>query len=104
MKHISPEDFVIAKPALSLRGLIAWLEAQPADGPYIHTFGDECLIGRWLKFVDPNSAWVMKGSYVYRVNGSNQDFLHLMHIARGNSTPADWTFGKALDRARAKHG
>lgn len=87
------------KRDLSLRGLIAWLEAQLADKAYIHTFADECLLGQWLKFIDPKSSPVACGGYVYIVNGSNQNFLHLKDIACG-SGPKDWTFGSALQRAR----
>ena len=84
---------------LSLEGLIAWLEKQPAWAAYDGCDVGSCMLFQWLQSVDPtvsihsdpDEAWT------YQVHGRLHDFFGFMDIALAG----DNTFGAALERARA---
>jgi len=76
---------------LSLESLIAWLEKQPAQTTYDYQVPDRCLIAQWsgqcLSSFEVDALFGGKGLW----------------IAQGRSGPQyeRWTFGAALERARA---
>jgi hypothetical protein len=76
---------------LSLEGLIAWLEKQPAYLPYDWRKPRHCLIGQWLRST---------GLPENEIDQASTGLTHadpFRHIALGNSGD---TFGAALARAR----
>jgi hypothetical protein len=77
----------------SLRGLIAWLEAQPPAAEYnwMNCSGG-CLIGKYLAAI--GFEWYGGGSVKYLELGVGSP---LISVARQQP----YTFGAALNRARA---
>ena len=79
---------------LTLSGLIAWLERQPQQGCYrFNDWCGGCLLDRYLTAVtgkpsrpDADTHWV--------TCGGESNYFTIAH-----SRP--WTFGAALERARA---
>ena len=101
-KNFMPMPVETRPDALSLDGLISWLETKPADDAYCYIDTGHCLIGQYtrerLGFED-----VTVGSL--RFIGLKGDGL-----GRYYSMPPHWnnvaahfphTFGAALERARA---
>jgi hypothetical protein len=83
----------------SLESLIAWLEKQPADGEYNWDDGSECLLGQWLKTIDPKVEcdFIRQPNlYLYQVLDQPVDLKKFETIVRDTDT-----FGAALYRARA---
>jgi hypothetical protein len=73
---------------MSLESLIAWLEQQPADGTYQWEYPNLCLMGCYLKSRTDDFA-----SFRNRY----PDMPHYREIA----AQEPWTFGAALERAKA---
>jgi hypothetical protein len=91
--HIKADPF-------SLESLIAWLETMPADATYSWDDGSECMLGQWLRTIDPKveCKFDTGNLYLYEVLGGRVDLSSFEKIAR---LDYDWdTFGAALDRAR----
>jgi len=90
---------------LSLETLIAWLEKQPADERYDFCEWNQCLLGQWLRTIDPLARRHEGGDtgFIYCVFGQPVDLEKFAEI-----THAGWaslrhlhTFGLALSRARS---
>lgn len=80
---------------LSLEGLIAWLEKQPAETTYHYMNTDDCLFCRYLRVCGfPLNS--MGGDY-WRDNDGNKHALpkELQEVPLGATT-----YGAALERAR----
>jgi hypothetical protein len=94
-----PKWEVQTKPdVFSLENLIAWLEKRPAHLDYDFYCSGQCLIGQWMRSIDPGvSEPPFSGSFVYIVDGKEID-LEDRYSDLAVSEP--WTFGAALDRAR----
>jgi hypothetical protein len=97
-----PKWEVTADP-FTLESLIAWLEKMPADREYCFYLSGQCLMGQWLKSIDPNVDHKIPGdSYTYRVLGRLRNFRREFS---GIAGIRPHTFGAALTRARAAlHG
>lgn len=80
------------KPA-SLDGFIAWLEQQDQQGQYAYRPCETCAIGEYLKSIGTN--------YRDHVCGSEAGFYQASSWNKKITHPRPWTFGAALDRARA---
>jgi len=83
----NPKWDVQTKPdALSLAGLVAWLETKPADEKYDFTdCRGKCLYGQYM--ASHGFGWEEASSFRANV---------YMHVAY----QYPWTFGAALERAR----
>src|SRR5262245_12964872 len=87
----------------SLESLIAWLERQEPKAEYFWNDGTACLLGQWLRTIDPAVDCNFGPAsgyniYSYIVNGQQVDLARFKPVARGES---EWdTFGAALERAR----
>ena len=75
---------------LTLPALIAWLEKQPADAGYNYCQPETCLIAQYLKASGLKKFCLMSRE-VERLG-----WMDIVHPISG-----DWTFGAALQRARA---
>lgn len=88
----------------SLESLIAWLEKQPSRENYDFFCQGACMLGQWIKNVDPlaKESPPRRGEepFHYLVFGERRDFTEFNDIAQGFGIDFDWTFGAALDRAR----
>lgn len=79
----------------SLENLIAWLEKQPHQKEYNYCDPTDCLIGQYLK------SQGLSGSDAVLASDA-LDRLGWLHIAQDHkNSPQRWTFGDALERARA---
>lgn len=76
---------------LSLNGLLAWLEKQPADAEYNWSSIHGCLVCNYLRAVTGETHPAMRWDF------GNVIGEHYATIA----SPRPWTNGAALDRARA---
>ena len=84
------ETHIGTKPdVFSLESLIAWLEKMPADNAYNAANPRECLLGQWIM-----SAGVDDPTITSVTMGNRMPFNDIA-VAR------PYTFGAALDRARA---
>lgn len=82
----------------SLAGFIAWLEKQPADEGYNWCIGSVCACGKYAESLGLRSSWLSRGA---EADEHFRTWRSLNKIARGNSWGAEnWTFGRALERAR----
>lgn len=95
-----PKWEVKADP-LTLDGLIAWLEKQPADAGYDFCEIGKCLLAQWVLSIDPQSPLptgqeIDGGAYEYVVHGRVIDLHEFKDIACSGHT-----FGGALVLARA---
>jgi hypothetical protein len=78
---------------LSLAGLIAWLETQPAEGQYNYVCQNgSCLLDRYITSVTGKSS--RPTTLHFQICGGSQE---LATIAFNQP----WTFGAALERARS---
>jgi hypothetical protein len=86
----------------SLENLIAWLEKRPAGQEYDFNCWGECLLGQWLRSIDPASMPIdgKADGYFYSALGQTLHLDGFKHIAFGDSSGHTRTFGKALERAR----
>lgn len=90
----------------SLPALIAWLEQQPADGPYEYSDHSHCLLAKYLRacgWPRPalDSTWAddfSTGEIVRLPDGWN-DLSYGKGV--GGSDGCERTFGAALARAKA---
>lgn len=92
----------------SLESLIAWMEKQPSDETYCFTNWGGCLLAKWTQSMDPLASPPEKLSreqptgFHYAVNGQVADLTAFQKIASGTGLGSpNWTFGAALERARA---
>lgn len=94
-----PKWEVKADP-FSLESLIAWLEKMPVDGEYSWDDGTECLLGQWLRTLDPKIECKFNTGnlYLYEVHGQPVDLAKFETIAKLHYDRD--TFGAALERAR----
>lgn len=95
-----PKWEVKADP-FDLRALIAWLEKQPANKTYDFYCAGECMVGQWVKSIDPDATTARDlgwGSSFYYVHGKVVDLGSFVDIA--NSEECKFTFGAALKRAQ----
>ena len=67
-------------------GVLDWLRRQPADGSYDWQHPDRCIVGRFL---------AAKGQAREDI-----DYTEMPHY-REIAAQEPWTFGAALERARA---
>ena len=82
----------------SLASLIAWLARQNPGERYDWMCQGECMLGQWLKSIDPTSHDDLDGdSFQYIVNGTSRNFSAYSNIALWGEP----TFGHALKRALA---
>lgn len=90
------------KPAdpFTLPALIAWLVTMPGDEEYNYYCAGECLLGQWVKTIDPLAEALQPrdpaSPYDYRVHGKLVDLYQFDQIA----VKSPETFGAALTRAR----
>jgi hypothetical protein len=85
----------------ALENLIAWLETKPREETYSWDDGSECMLGQWLKTIDPTveCKFDTGNLYLYKVHGASVNLEKFEKIAK---LEYDWdTFGAALERARA---
>jgi hypothetical protein len=78
--------------ALTLAGLIAWLETQPAEGKYNYLCKNgSCLLDRYITSVTgrPSRPTILH----FEICGGSQELSTIAY-----NQP--WTFGAALERAR----
>jgi hypothetical protein len=100
------EKTVNADP-LSLGSLIAWLETQDPRTRYDFCQFSECLLGRWLRSIDPEARTMFdRGAptgYFYSVFGKTVNLAAFTDIAVGDGCHErrSHTFGAALKRARS---
>jgi hypothetical protein len=81
-----------AADPFSLDSLIVWLEKRPASGQYnFHDRRGRCMLCQYLADVMPQVYWATAYIKLTRLNRATET------LAR--QTP--WTFGAALERARA---
>jgi hypothetical protein len=86
-----PQWEVKADP-FSLDGLITWLENKPSGTQYnFHDRRGRCLLCQYLADAMPQAYWATAYIKLTRLNRATET------LAR--QTP--WTFGAALERARA---
>ena len=85
----------------SLESLIAWLETMPADQSYDYACSGQCMMGQWLRSIDPRMELGPGDSYDYIVLGERHNFrVRFQPIASRGNDLSGFTFGAALDRAR----
>ncbi len=91
-------DQKVKETELSLDGLIAWLETMPPEGEYDWYSIKGCVFcqyqkaaGKWVKHIE--FEYLPESRYDYHLIGAN-------NTETTSGTKADWTFGKALERAR----
>lgn len=89
----------------TLESLIAWLETRDPADRYDFCKWNECLLGQWLRSIDP-SAHVDPGGHTgfyYRAFGQTIDLTKFAQIVHGGSywKESNLVFGRALERARA---
>lgn len=83
----------------SRESLVAWLEKQDPNESYDWHCQGRCMLGQWLRSIEPFSAGNPDGdSWSYIVNGAVMDFSKFTDIA----LYGDATFGAALARARGQ--
>ena len=89
---------VKTKDPFTLDNLIAWLETKDPTMEYSFYFPDSCLVGQWARTVDASAFNIVtEGSYVYKVNEERRNLFSFHPIV----CPKPWTFGAALERAKA---
>lgn len=97
---------------LSTASLIAWLEQKPADGSYDYMKPYSCLLAQYFADHGLTNVYVGPGYFVCGEAMFRGDKLpdgweliavgessFMTRVTRGRS--AEWTYGKALERARA---
>jgi len=86
----------------STKRLIAWLEQKPADRTYDYMSGSYCLLAQYFEENGLSRVSVTPG-YYSQGYGSYGSYRSLPEgwerVAMGRNK--EWTFGKALQRARA---
>lgn len=88
----------------SIESLIAWLEKQPCDGTYDFTEPSACLLAQYLKFhgATERHDYALGSGEAIAYFGDDGVIIHGMPGAKGRADRATmWTFGAALERARA---
>ena len=94
-----PSDYEVKKPdVFSPQGLIAWLEMQPATREYDWWDMGDCLVCHYLaEALGTDEPWHVAAE----AGKSYEDVLgsRWAYHAVGSALP--WTYGAALDRARA---
>ena len=87
---------------LSLEGVIAWLEKQPADEAYDYDdCSGACLYGLYM--AHHGFTWEASGACGKHVSSPERSqFCDLVYCEVAAEEP--WTFGAALERARAAVG
>lgn len=86
----------------TLESLIAWLEKQPADRTYHYTCQDGCLLAEYFRSAGFESARVTFN--VLHIGVTHREFPDVFRqiaIDTGVGLKRNWTFGVALERARA---
>lgn len=82
------------KPSVhSLEGLIAWLEEHPAETTYDYCDIGNCLVARYLR------ARGVKKFELFPEELRRLGWYEIAHNSAGGC--CDWTYGAALERARA---
>lgn len=84
---------------LTLESLIAWLETKPTDEAYdYHNCHGRCLYGQYM--ASHGIKWKESGASIPGLAPKARDrFCELVYCAVADQGP--WTFGAALERARA---
>jgi hypothetical protein len=93
---VKPTPFTVA-------GLIAWLEKQEASATYCYFDNGRCLMAQYYKAMGRPPAFV-GGWFVRFRDGTEEKFPEgFDNIAVGSHLEGAnrWTFGAALNRARA---
>jgi hypothetical protein len=75
---------------VSLKALIAWLEKQPADQTYNYMAAHQCMLAQYLQ--------AQGCSVTESTINLDDDWLKKIALGKGFD---DWTYGAALERARA---
>lgn len=97
---------------LSTASLIEWLEQKPADGSYDYMKPYSCLLAQYFREKGFDGVYVGPGYFVCGERFFRGDKLpegwegiavgessFITRVTRGRS--AEWTYGKALERAKA---
>lgn len=84
----------------SLEGLIAWLEKQPPETTYRYTNSSSCLLTQWHRAfgIKRDSNGDYPTGVPYRIGTWG------FSVAAGpqsSNDPSIWTYGAALERAKA---
>ena len=94
---------VKTKDPFTLDNLIAWLETKDPTEEFNYYFNNNCLLAQWVKNIDINAQPNMAShAFSYIVNDQEVDFL-VSHksFMRNVINVEPWTFGAALERAKA---
>ena len=92
----------------SLKGLIAWLETHDPTIKYDWYGCRDCLIASYFRAIGYPRAWeVVPGKptvYLHEIFGGDTEderFERYIDVGRGDGKSQQWTYGGALQRARA---
>jgi hypothetical protein len=91
--------FDLRKHSESLDSLIAWLQTKDPTQRYNYCDPQRCLLCQY--FNETFGVPVIATAKNYDVGGWRPLPEHFDEVSYGNTTRADWTFGAALERARA---
>lgn len=88
-------------PALTLQGLVSWLETQDPETEYNYVNGRQCLMARYLRAHDVPFDLVVPSRI--HLDGSTVSFPREMDdiALPGYEDHGEETYGDALIRARA---
>ena len=87
-------DYKVKADPFSLESLIAWLEKKPPETSYDYCEIGDCLVARYLKAM---------GVKRFELSPCELALLGWKYIVQnyGAKSEDEWTFGAALERARA---
>lgn len=94
------------KEPFTLPHLMAWLEQQPADQKYYWPSCRDCLMARYIQAMtgcapeeSTTQAYPNKREYIdfQKIAGGSIPYVF---IGCGYDPAGEWTYGKALERAR----
>jgi hypothetical protein len=91
--------------ALSLRGLLAWLQKKDPEQDYDYKSGASCLLAQYLTSRLAERVWVGTVTYQTFVGPSAFSFTHtrthlLPQELNAVAMARPWTFGAAAERCR----
>ncbi len=86
----------------ALESLIAWLERQPRNTEYDYAWCQNCVIGQYLAAHGIEHGFAMHYGKFLAHHSTKEYGLSRAYIADGSlGFSTQWTFGQALQRARA---
>jgi hypothetical protein len=80
---------------LTLAHFIQWLESKDPNEAYDYTSSSRCVGAQYLKYCGVKDYSVGSG------NNFEKYIKGMWYIAKGQDAEKDWTFGAALERAKA---